>query len=405
MRKLKRENVMVLGIGFLILLAGGGSRLAIGLVLKPMAEEFDGSRSVIGAAAAIFLIVSSICMFIAGQLVDRFSMRTVLGSGLLFAATGSALMYFVNAPWQIIFFYGLIFAIGNGLASIAPVGVLVSREFPGHLGFANAVTTSGTGIGQVLVIGALAVALASIGWRSSFVWLAVLNLMLAVVVFGLLKGELPRPPDLAGSPADEGSSTLRNAFGRRDLWVLVLIYGICGFQDFFVVTHIVAFAEDKGVATLSAGSLLAFMGLAGVVGVLLSGTWSDHGGPKQVTIACFLVRIATFSLIIYDTSAVSITLFALVYGVTFWMTAPLGVVFARNSFGVAHLGAISGLIVMLHHMCGGGGAYFGAVIFDRDGTYNTAFALMLILSIVGAAACILLPASSRTFLSRDELRA
>lgn len=391
MAKLSRDNLSVLAIGFLILLAGGGSRLSISLVLKPMAEEFDWSRSVFGAAAAIFLIVSSICMFVAGQLVDRYSMRSVLGCGLLFAASGAALMYAVNAPWQFVIFYGLVFAIGNGLASIAPVGVLVSREFPGRLGFANAVTTSGTGIGQLLVIGALAFALASIGWRASFVWLAVLNLLLAVVVIAVLKGKLPRSPGAASAIPDSESVSLRNAFGHRDLWVLILIYGICGFQDFFVVTHIVAFAQDKGISSLSAGSLLAFMGLAGVVGVLLSGAWSDRDGPKRVTIACFIVRIAIFALIVFDTSAASITLFALVYGITFWMTAPLGVVFARNSFGVVHLGAISGLIVMLHHMSGGAGAYVGAAIFDHDGAYDTVFFLMLILSFVAAALCVLLP--------------
>ncbi len=166
--------------------------------------------------------------------------------------------------------------------------------------------------------------------------------------------------------------------------LLVLVYAICGFQDFFVATHVVAFAQDRGVESLLAGNLLAFMGLTGVAGVILAGVWSDASGPARATLFCFALRIAIFALILLDQSTLSVSAFALLYGVTFWLTAPLTVVFARDAFGTAHLGAISGLIVMIHHMCGGLGAYIGAALFDSQGHYDTAFTLMLVLSIAAA---------------------
>ena len=167
-------------------------------------------------------------------------------------------------------------------------------------------------------------------------------------------------------------------------WVLTVIYAICGFQDFFVATHVVAFAQDSGVGNLFAGNLLAFMGLAGVIGVVGAGVWSDRSGPHQATIACFFLRIALFALIFFDQSTLSIAVFALLYGTTFWLTAPLTVVFVRNAFGLAHLGAISGLIVMVHHMSGGIGAYMGAALFDMFGSYDTAFLVMLGTSAIAA---------------------
>jgi hypothetical protein len=36
----------------------------------------------------------------------------------------------------------------------------------------------------------------------------------------------------------------------------------------------------------------------------------------------------------------------------------------RQAFGTATLGAITGLIVMVHHTCGGFGARIGAALFD-----------------------------------------
>jgi predicted MFS family arabinose efflux permease len=220
---------------------------------------------------------------------------------------------------------------------------------------------------------------------------AVVSLILIPVV---LTSMAPQPAAGAAATAkasNKTDETLGQALKGRKMWVLLGVYSICGFQDFFVATHIVAFAQDNGVQTLMAGNLLAFMGLAGVLGVLFAGFWSDKTGPHQATFACFVMRIAIFALILFDQSALSISIFALLYGVTFWLTAPLAVVFVRNAFGGSHIGAISGLIVMLHHMSGGIGAYVGAVMFDLNRNYGVMFWVMLATSVIAAILCLGLP--------------
>ena len=42
-----------------------------------------------------------------------------------------------------------------------------------------------------------------------------------------------------------------------------------------------------------------------------------------------------------------------------------------------HLGALTGLITMVHHALGGLGAWLGAVAFDASGSYGPAFVTML----------------------------
>ena len=39
---------------------------------------------------------------------------------------------------------------------------------------------------------------------------------------------------------------------------------------------------------------------------------------------------------------------------------------------------------MIHHMCGGLGAWIGAAIFDASGGYDAAFAVMLASSVLAA---------------------
>ena len=228
---LTRTSLAILVVGFLVLFVGGGSRFAIGLFLKPMAEDLGWTRSTLAASAGIFLAVSATCMFISGKLADRFSLKAVLCGGLVVAALGIGAMRYVTTPWQALLSYGVIFAIGNGIASIAPVGVMVSRRFPGRTGFANAVTTSGIGIGQLIIISALTAALAAIGWRAGFMWLGIINLALVpVVLFAMSKSlasNAPSPPEQAPS-----GDTVREAARGKQFWLLIVVYAICGFQDF-----------------------------------------------------------------------------------------------------------------------------------------------------------------------------
>jgi predicted MFS family arabinose efflux permease len=92
-----------------------------------------------------------------------------------------------------------------------------------------------------------------------------------------------------------------------------------------------------------------------------------------------------FGWIAIDQSPISIAIFALVFGATFLVTAPLTVVFVRESFGTKNLGALTGLITMIHQIFGGVGAYVGAAIFDASGAYDAAFVLMLVSAVVALA--------------------
>ena len=235
--------------------------------------------------------------------------------------------------------------------------------------------------------------LIGLGWRSVFVWLGVMNLMLVPFVLWAVAGK--GAADGATQPAASGGS-FKEAFRTRYFWLLLAVYGICGFQDFFTSTHVVAFALDQDMAPLLAGNLLAFMGLAGLVGVLAAGTWSDRFTPVGATIACFVIRTVLFSTVVLSKDPLAVTAFAILFGFTYWITAPLTVVFVRDAFGTRHLGALSGLVTMVHHMCGGLGAWAGAAMFDADGTYNAPFAIMLICAIVAIPLSFMLGRARRT---------
>ncbi|HEX2197684.1 MAG TPA: MFS transporter [Burkholderiales bacterium] len=383
---------LILAAGFLVLFVGGGARFAIGLTFRPMVDDLGWARSDLGLAVGLYMVVSAFATFIAGRLADRLGARALLGAGTVLGGIGIGLMSMVTAPWHAMVLYGLVFAIGNGAASLTTVGVMVTRAAPQRAGLANAAAISGQSFGQLVMIAALAAVLVQIGWRSVFVWLAAAHLVLIPLFIYALPGRVP-PSSGHAPPAGD---SLRSAARTRQFWLLLAIYAICGLHDFFVGTHVVAFAQDRGLDALFAGNLLALMGLTALIGVLAAGAISDRTGPVLATAIAFGARIAVFALITMDQSAPSIAIFALVYGATFLVTAPLTVLFVRESFGTKHLGALTGLITMVHQVFGGIGAYGGALVFDAAGTYDAAFAVVLATSAVALVLTLMLrrPTSS-----------
>jgi predicted MFS family arabinose efflux permease len=283
-------------------------------------------------------------------------------------------MSLVSAAWQALLCYGVVFAVGSGIASLTPVGVMVTHAFPERTGLANAAVISGTSIGQLVIIAALAAMLQPLGWRTVFLALAGAHCAL----LPLLRVALPRAGRRAGA-AVRGLG-LGGAAHTARFWLLIAVYAICGFNDFFVGTHIVAFAQDHGVAAQLAGNLLALMGLTGLIGVLAAGIVSDILGAAYTAAIAFAIRVAVFALIGRYQSTSAISAFALLFGATFLVTAPLTVLFVRDHFGLANLGALTGIVTMAHQIFGGIGAYGGALMFDATGSYDQAFAPLLAVS-------------------------
>ncbi len=381
---------MILAAAFTILFFSGGSRFAFGLMLKPMSEDLNVSRSTLSLAVTMFMVVSALAMPFVGRLVDRWSLRGTIAIGATISAVGLGLMGQVQSAWQVFLVYGMVYALGNSGTSIAPVVVMVSQWFLERRGIATSIAVSGNAIGQLVIVAALASALAAIGWRTSYTVLAAASIavLLPLTLLAVRPGP---PPETVAGQSIPGSNTppqplsLKEALASKPFQLLVGIYAICGIQDFFVATHIVAFAQDQGVGDVLAGNLLAWMGVMGLLGILVTGLMADAFGAARPTAMCFLMRIGIFALILPLQSTPAILAFGLLYGFTFLITAPLTVVFLGNIYGPSRLGTLTGMVSMIHQIAGGLGALAGGWIYDVTGNYNVAFILMLALSLAAAA--------------------
>ena len=233
---------LALAACFLVLFVGGGARFAIGLTFRPMVDEFGWARGELGLAVGA--LHAGLC--------GRDLHRGPSGRPPEPARAPDRRHHHrrhrhrADEPGDRsrgtrLFSTASVFAIGNGIASLVIVGVIVMRIYPGRAGLANAVAISGMSVGQLLMIAVLAGLLAQIGWRSVFVWIGIAHLLLLPLLLAL--------PGRSGDTAGRSAQACRWARprARAQFWLLLAIYAICGLDDFFVTTHVAAFAQDRGL--------------------------------------------------------------------------------------------------------------------------------------------------------------
>jgi MFS family permease len=392
----------VLAASSAVLFLSSGGRNTIGIMLKPMADEFGWSRGAISAAAFLNLAVYAAASIVVGRLYDRRGPMWLVAGSTVICAAGFALMATMHSLWEFLLYYGVLNAAGLGGITVPIFGSIIGNWFEKRRGLAVSLALAGSCLGQFFLVPLFSTLVLGSGWRVTCLWIAgatmVLNLPLA---FGVLRGD-PKAFGLrpygageagagaagarrlgrrgAKTGAEQGARpaggapglTLGEALRTRSLWMFTIIMFVCGGADYLVTTHLVAMATDYGISAATGANMLAWLGLLAMGGVLATGPVVDAVGNKLPIAITFALRAALFVALFAFKEPISFWVFSLGFGLTFVVTALLTPTLVSDLFGVTHLGFISGFITTVHMFGGGLWTYLGGVMFDRTGNYDAA---------------------------------
>lgn len=399
----------VLAASFVILFLNAGGRMIIGVMVKPMTAEFGWSRSAVTSAIFLNLAVYALSIIITGRLYDRYGPKWVVaGSTVLFSA-GYVLMATMDSLWQFLLYFGVISAAGLGGTTVAVFGSLIANWFEKRRGLAITLAFAGNCFGQFFLVPLFSDMIEGSGWRSTSLWIGIVCFVANMVLtFGVIRGNPDKfglRPYGASRPAERRSEstttvpatpgvplaadlTLSEAMRTPSLWMFTIAMFVCGAADFLVTTHLVPMVTDYGLSTDTAASMLAWLGLLGLAGILLAGPASDAIGSKLPIAMTFVLRVVLFILVLFVKGPASFWIFSLGFGITLLVTAPLNATLIGALYGVKNIGFISGFINTVHMLGGGLWSYLGGVVFDKTGSYDAAFIFAAAMSAV-ALACTL----------------
>lgn len=385
---LPRGAWSAVGAGFAVLFVCTGVNQSFGILFKPILNEFGGDRATLSFAATASLLVYALSQFVFGPLIDRFGPRRVVLPSMALMALGTALVSTAGSPWQLALLYGVVAAVGYTGTGILPVSVYVARWFPGRGGFAMALAATGFSLGHLVFTQVAAHAAQAMGWRRTYVLLGAL-LAVALPAFAVWLREPPRVPVASGLPevplAYSGSLTRRAAMATSAFWWMTAAYIGCGFTDFLIVTHLAPFASDLGLGQARAANAVSLLAGANIAGILLAGSVSDRLGTRRALVITYGLRAASLCFLPLVGEAWQLYLFAILFGATFFTTAPLSSAFVGELFGPGHQGSIFGTANMFHHFGAALGAYLGGLFFDLTQSYRGVFFAGAVLVAASAA--------------------
>lgn len=391
---------IVAAASFGILSVAYGIQFSYGVFLPAMATDTGWDRTSLSLPFSLYIFIYSAFGAVSGWCTDRWGPRVVITSGALVLGGGLVATSQVLDQWQLYLSLGLIAALGMS-AVYVPCNATMVRWFVVRRGFALSMSASGQSFGNLVVPPLAAVLIATYGWRSTYLMLGALGAALIALCASLMVRDPERmglhadgiaPLLVSGhaapSPAPEPEWSLASARRTAGFWLLAAIYTMTWMVGFLPLVHIVPFALDLGMSPVRAALAISLIGIGSLTGRLLSGVASDRLGRLPLLGMGLVTQAVAFLGFLGSTGVELLYPSAVLFGLAAGGTSILFPAIVGDFFGRLSVGTILGFLWAIAASAAAFGPAIAGYLFDRTGSYDSAFALSAGLNI--AAACLVL---------------
>lgn len=404
---------VVVWITFIAVLIAAGIRSITGVIIIPLEEEFDWSRSTISFAFAINLILYGISgPFIAAGL-QKLGFRKTMSYGMLLLVFGLVTSLFMVEIWQLHLIWGIIIGLGSGVFLSVLSAHVANTWFEKKRGSALGLLMAATAAGQMIFLPLLSYLTGEFSWRVAMSVFIGLGLLVTPVIFLWMKdkpkdlGLLPYGAEKEEEKTDETKNPITAAFdvlwiGVRSLpfWLLSISFFICGLSTAGLLgTHFIPASTHHGIPEVHAASIFAFMGVFNIIGTMIAGWLSDRFDNRWLLFWFYGLR--GLSLLVLPNafemqSYVMLIAFAVFYGLDWIATVPPTVRLASDFFGRENGAIIYGWVFAAHQIGSGVAAYLGGYFYEVFNSYTMTFIGAGVLCIVATLFVIVIKKQSVT---------
>ena len=354
---------------------------------------------------------------IAGKLLPRVGMRVLVSGGMAVAAIAFASMSQFNAEWQW-YVAGSVLGVGSGFAFLLPAPIMIGNWFKKKAGLAMGIAMACSGIGGAIMNPLGGALIQSLGWRPTYVVLAVIAAVL-VLPFSLfvMKFKPDNPQDAYGADEIDDSAPVANAVPAADeetsvsaaravrsvaFLCVFLVAGFVSLNSAFMQL-LPTFANLSGFAAIAA-FLPSVALIAGIVGKLVLGWLNDAIGTRSSTLCGFAIGLAAFCLFLFSGDSTPMVLAAAaLFGVLTAMVTVNIPLIVRGAFGSKDYSVIYSYVTMGTSLIASMGISVYGFLFDITGSYSPSF--MLGIGTCIASALLLIVGTTAAKRLRESVRA
>jgi len=368
------------------LIATGVLLWALSVLVVPMADDLGWQRGDFFIALTVRSIITAFLTPFFGHYIDRRhgGMLLLLSGGVL-GAIAAAGVSTVHAPWQFMFWFGLVGGLAGPGAAYVVSAAIVPKWFVRKRGRALALSTMGTGAGALVMPLVATGLISAVGWRDTWVVLGVATAVITVPLALLMRrqpedvGLLP-DSDRAfdsdtGAPRsvaeEEYSFSASEALRQPTTWLIVTAMTLASMSLLGVPSNLVPMLQDRGMSLEGAATGLTIYGLMSMLARFSWGILAERTHVrKAILILSGYAAIVTFLFVVAGNG--SAILFILAAGTGFGVG---GIVILNplvwpTYLGRRHLGAILGFVLPITTIGGSTGPFMMAKIFDWTGSYE-----------------------------------
>lgn len=400
---------MVLLLGYTLIHTAGNGFYGFSVYVPRLIEDLGCSTAELMLAAASWAVVFGFSNPIIGILMQKYGVRKIFITGVIFAGILMFLLSFVTQLWEL-YVLNLIAGFVGAATILVPSQTVITSWFSKRRGIAMALMMMGIGIGGFAIPQLAAWMIQEFGWRNSFRIGAAFNYIIVLPPLLLFLKNKPadvgqyvdgiEPEKNAPQNANEPKGvTAGRAVKSSAFWLITTVYVLQLFVMSGLQMNVQNFAEKQmGYSLLMATRFMAFALFVTLPARFIFGWLCDYFNPKNLMgfSGVFLLGgafVLWFCVIklgwVNDYWAIGF--FALFQGFGIAGSAVVLPILVGRCFGEREFPKIMGLVMTGFAL----GVIFGPFtmgkIFDVTGSYANAFAIAAIVSVMAAVVPLFIP--------------
>ena len=367
--------------------------LNFGLFVLPMGEELNMSRGFIGWSQTTRMLAGGISGFFLGRLLDRHGARVLIAAATLTTAACMIGLVYVQNAWQFLLLFSVMGLIGLSAPGGLLTSVPVAKWFVQQRGKALAIATMGLGVGGIAFMPITQLLIDQVGWRNSWMVLAIISVTLALPLTVLFLRRQPEdmglipdgsPPDLSATSrrvpkSEEVQWTASQALRTRTFWRLILFFGLVGFAAGGGSIHRLPYWVEQGFDA----KLVSYAFSADAAGAALmalgAGFLVDRFPVRFVAVGSCVGFVAAIALMLNTSNSFYLFSSTILFGLAVGANMIVTTFVWADYYGRAFLGTIRGIVLPATLVTSGAGAPIAGYIYDFGHSYTPVWWMLMAL--------------------------
>ena len=268
--------------------------IGLGPLLPEVGRDLDVAHGMAGLLAAIPVLCMGLVAPFAPRLTATIGARRGLAVGLAVIGIAGILRAIApSLPTILVLTVPIGLAIGIGGALLP---IVVKDRLPLQASLATGVYTTAIQLGaSAAAFLAIPLLVVTGGWRGTLVVFSLVAFV-AVALWVLLTPSGAEPAGGGtGVSARPSRDTTRSAWRDPVAWFLGVLFWLCAFPFYGLISWLASALVERGWAPFEAGALVATVSLAGLPGSMIVGWMADRYGSRRSHMLSWAV-IMTFSV-------------------------------------------------------------------------------------------------------------